>query len=226
MNWGNIRGEIRKFIKDNSSDPALQRLTNADLLVRANNVQEEMVAFTGMLEEEIEINVTSGTPEYAFTSAILAVRKAMWLDDNSVYVNLRKETETGLSLRNSQWRDEDGTPSGYYVRDNYIGLYPNPDVTRTSGLKVAVLNRPTDLSADADIPFDSEYQFYFSHQGIAFGVARLCYMDNGNWTAVQGFESKYFTVMKEIQKQISRDNIDTRIPNVYEQARSGPRRTR
>lgn len=226
MNKGQLITEIRRLIKDTSTDSALQRWTDAILLERLNNVQQEVCAFTGMLEDRISINVTSGTAEYAFTSTVQAVKKAYWKDDNGVYIALTKRTETELDLMESDWRDADGTPTSYYIRDNYIGLYPNPDVTRTAGLRVDIIEIPTDLSADSDVPFDSEYQFYFAHEGLAFGVARLCSLDENKWDAVNVFETKYFNVIKEIQKQISSENVDTRIPNIYEQARSVQRRTR
>jgi hypothetical protein len=226
MNKASLINEIRRFVKDVSSDTSLQRWTDAILLERLNSCQEEMAAFTGMLESRVDINVSEGTAEYPFTSAIMAVKRAYWKDDNAVYVPLIKTTETELDLTDAEWRDVDGTPTHYYIRDNYIGLYPNPDVTRTAGLRVNIADRPTTLTSDTDIPFDEEYQWYFAHEGLAFGVARLCMFDEGKFTEAQVFEGKYFNVIKEIQKQVSSENIGTRIPNVYELSRVPSRRTR
>lgn len=226
MNLSQITSETRRLVRDTSGESSLQRWTDAILLERINQVQEEMAAFTGMLESQVDIAIVSGTSEYAFTSVVMAIKKAYYLDDNSVYIPLRKATITELDMIDPAWRDVTGAPSRYYIRDNYIGLYPEPDVSRTAGLRLEIVNRPTDLVNSGDIPFNSEYQFYFAHEGICFGTARLCMMDENKMDAVNMFESKYFNVIKEIQKQMSSENIDVRIPNVYETQRSGSLRTR
>jgi hypothetical protein len=226
VNLKNIREEIRRLIKDVSEDPGLQRWSDAVILSRINAIQEEVSAFTNMLETSLDINAVSGQSEYPFTSVILAVKKAYWKDDNGTYIPLEKKTTTELDIIDKEWRDTNGTPSVYYIRDNYIGLYPNPDVTRTAGLRIEVAERPTDLAIDADIPFNSIYQFYPFHQGICFGVARLCMFDEGKFNEASQFETRHYNVIKEIQKQISSENIDVRIPNVYESLRSSPLKTR
>lgn len=220
MNLGQIRAELRRLIRDTSEDTSLQRYSDGVLLTRINNTQEEMSAFTQMLESQVDVNITAGTAEYAFTSIIMAVKKAYWKNGAGVYVPLNKKTTTELDLTNPDWRDESGDPNSYYIRDNFVGLYPNPQTSLTAGLRLEIVNRPVDLAADGDIPFNSEYQFYFAHQGIAFGAGRLCLMDEGKWNEATALESRYSNVIREIQKQMSSENTDTRIPNVYEINRS------
>lgn len=226
MDKEDIRGEIRRQIKDTTSDTSLQRWSNTVLNDRMTMVHEEMCALAGMLEKRAtDTNIVSGTAEYSVPDDFIREIRVLYKNASGYYVPLDKKTITELDLFGPHWRDQSGTPQYFYIRDTYIGLYPKPDTARTGGLRLDYTCRAPDLSTDASIPFNSKYEFYFAHIGIAFGVARLCMLDEEKFDASDRFENKYGFVIKGIMRQVSQKSEDIRVPNVYEREREIPRRT-
>lgn len=229
MNKGTIRTRIRAFLKDNSTDESLQRWSSTVLNNDIQEIQEEMVSLTGMLITRITCAVTAGTNEYTLPTTFLGEKQVLFLDSNGTFNRLEKTNERELDLFSVGWRDTSVTSdpvSQYYTRRDKIGLYPIPSVSRASALRIDFVRRPDEMDDDSDVPFNGEYKWYMAHMGIVYGVCRLCMMDEGKWGESDKFEEKYAYSIKEILREMTRDNVDSRIINIYETVRHQPRRTR
>jgi hypothetical protein len=218
MNLGTIRTRIKAFVKDKSTDTALQKRTNAEYDIMINEIHGGMAALTRMLESRVTTGVTAGTSEYDLPSIFLSPVQVLYLNSDGVYVPIEKKTEKELDMINDSWRDTTNTradpPSCYYLRRNKIGLYPAPSITRASALRIDFIRRVDTMDADADIPFEGVYKYYDYHIGICYGVAELCMLDENKDSS--RFARKYQEILMKIAREISTENEQTRIPNVYE----------
>ena len=227
MDRQSITLEIRRLIKDTSTDTALQRWSDAILQSRENYIQEEMMAAAEALEARAtDTDIVSGTSEYSLPSTILSIKQVLLMDSASKYDPLKSISEQELNRLDPSWRDVTGTPTHYYLSRGKIGLYPKPDYSRTSGLRLDGILKAADMSSDTDVPFNSDYRFYFAHLGLCYGVARLCFMDDGKWTDATAMNVLYMDSIKGMKRVATSENFDMRVINVYEQARAGVRRTR
>jgi len=228
MNRSEMRAEIRRLIRDTSTDPASQKVTDETINDRINEIQEEMAQIVGMLTSRGTVDVVAGTREYTLPSWVLAITAANFKDSGGTYLPMTKITENELDLLDSDWRDADttsDTPGYYYTRRDKIGVYPMPSQSRTSAIQIDIMRRPTALDEDTDIPFENDYRYYSGHMGIVYGVAKICMYDDSKSNDADAFEAKQGFKIKEMLREMSRQNEITRIPNIYESARSGPRRT-
>jgi len=228
MNRLQIREEIRRLIRDTATDPASQKFSDTVLNSRMNEVQEEMCSIAAMLPSRASVNLVASTREYTLPDYYLAITAVYLKDSSGDYKPLTKATESELSLLDVDWRDDSNTsdrPTYYYLRRSVIGLYPMPSVSRTSGLQIDLIRRPDQMDEDTDIPFENNYKYYSAHMGLVYGVCKICKAADGKFDESEVFESKYGLKIKEILRELSRDNELTRIPNIYESARTGARRT-
>jgi hypothetical protein len=132
------------------------------------NTQTEALIRTG------SFSVSDGTSEYDLEAQIsagdfikLATKYSpeVWIavsgQDTEHYAGdsfPRRDVEW-LNRYELGWRNQEGYPSSWYVRHEggtvMFGIYPTPDVQsgETWTAKVPYVAEPTDMSADADIPF-------------------------------------------------------------------------
>lgn len=87
---------------------------------------------------------------------------------------------------------ETGPPMHYRVFNNGLQVYPLP--TATTALVVEYIQRPADLSADADVPvFPVPY-----HDTIVSGAVAMAYRDDGNLQMAGAYDQEYEDSLKRM----------------------------
>ena len=227
MNRGEIRDEVRRMVQDTDTDTTRQRWSDTVLDSRIDQAHERIVALTKCVTARQTDDIVSGTQEYAVPQTCLEVTNVMWLDTNSVLTSLTKMTESELNSANPTWRaDTSSTPTTYYRRGNYIGVYPKPDYDRTGGLVYDYISRPTSLTSDNSIPYGALYDLYPFHDCIAYMVAEQCKFDELKFTEAQAISQILAIKVREMKYHVTAEPEGARMVNIYETARSSPRRTR
>lgn len=223
-----LRTEIRQLINDTSVDTDRQRFSDTVLNTRIDDAQERIVQLTKCIESRITTDITAGTSEYDFPAEFLIETQVLYLNSDGDWKMLRKISETELNYYYSTWRSESGTPSHYYLRRSAtkLGLYPNPDTSRTSALRIDFVRRPTALVDDTSIPFNALTRLYPFHDIICLEVAKLCSLDEKKMDPVTYFEQKLVQRLRQLMDFVSEPIEGTRIINAYELARASVRRTR
>ena len=224
-----LREEIRRMLRDTSTDTSRQRWTDTDLNSRINWAQLKISTLTRCLQTRTTTNITSGTSEYTFATDFLAEITVLYLDSDSDWKALQKITEKELDLYETEWRSTDGTPTHYYIRENQLGLYPNPDVSRTNALRYDYYETPDDLSADSGAtgtPFNAISELIPFHDIITIEVARKCKIDEGLFNDADKLKIEFDRRLREMKHQLGMKAEETRIINIYETARSKSRRTK
>lgn len=227
MNRGEIRDEIRRLVKDTDTTTSRQRWSDTVLNTRIDQSHDRISAITRCIIDDYDLDLVSGTQEYTLPSYFLQEEQVLYLDGSGNYVAIGKRSENEMNMESAYWRATEGSDLElYYIRSATIGFYPKPNFSRTGGVKIWLAKRPTAFSADADIPFDSLSTLYPFHDTICFEVAYKCKMDEGKYDEAAALNALLTVKVREMQFQVSSENQQTRIPNIYEYARSGPRRTR
>lgn len=224
MDREDIRDEIRRLVQD--TDSVNPRLSNTILNARIDLAHERISSITKCIETRIDDNIVADISEYTLSQDWIDIINVMVKDANDEWLSLEKVTEKELDLLSEGWRnDDDTTPVKYYIRNNYLGLYPTPNTAKTDGLRVDMHIRPTSMDDDTDIPFNGLYEMYPFHEILCFEVASKCFYDIGKFKEALAFEDKVMRLIKEIKEQMSKEIEGTRTPNVYETIREVERRT-
>lgn len=224
MNRGEIRDEIRRLVSDTSTDTSRQTWSDAILNTRIDAAHEKIACITKCIETRYTDSLVSGTSEYALPSYYLEVISVAVKDNDGNWKQLIKSSENELDIQDSGWRDRDGSNlTNFYIRNGYIGIYPNPDYASTNGLRVDMYRRPTAFTADTDIPFDSNNELYAFHDILAYEVATKCSLDSRKKEDAAYFRGLVEDGIRKINYQLASDSEDTRMINVYESDRETSR---
>jgi hypothetical protein len=136
------------------------------------------------------------------------------IDEGLVYYNgvaLRPTTQARLVLADSEWRDQTGTPSRYYVRGDMLGFDRLISVGDT--VEFYQIERAVALSGDI-APFNGDYRLInFRKLIVDYVVSQCWYMKKDN-TDGDRFWNKYLyglNSMKELLG-IDMDNSYQMIP--------------
>jgi hypothetical protein len=226
MNRGDIRSEIREILKDTSTDTTQQRWSDAILNNRINRAQGKIAALTKCIGKRgTDIDIVNGTSEYDLDATYLSTVQVQIKDLAGNFSPLEKKTEEELNLYHPYWRQDVGAPGIYYIARNKIGLYPCPDYSRNGGLRMDYYCRPTDMTQDSDIPFDSKAILTDFHDLIVIEACRVSKFASGEKEDYLMLEQEFAKRIKEMKVILNGDVDDTRMINIYETARSAPRRT-
>lgn len=224
MDREDIRNEIRRLIRD--TDSVNPRWSDTVLNSRIDLAHERIASVTKCIETRIDDNIAADTAEYTLSSNWIDIISVMIKNSNNEWMPLEKTTEKELDLLKEGWRnDDDVTPCKWYIRQNYLGLYPTPNTAKTDGLRVDLHLRPTSMSADSMIPFNELYELYPYHEVIPFEVASKCLYDSSQFNEAIAFEQKVERLVNQMNQQLSKEMEGTRIPNVYEAEREFERHT-
>jgi len=221
-----LRAEIRRLIKDTSSDTTRQRWTDAVLNNRIDWANEDVVVNTACLQSRITTDITSGTAEYTLPADFLYAQEIKYKNSDGNWNMLQQITFRQLDLSDADWEGTNGTPSHYYIRRNVIGLYPNPDTSRTAALRIDYVERPDDLAGDTSYPYNAVTSLYPFHDLVVLRVAARCKEDEGVWVESDKLLGRYYAGIKQMTAKLGERFDDLRIMNIYEKVRAGPRRTR
>jgi hypothetical protein len=146
-----------------------QRFTTALRKAAINAAQLEWLERTECLQREVSLVLVSGTQEYDLeaevTNFLCLAKEGVSIAINSTTVtyieghDLDVTTVERLNTEHPGWRGEPaGRPRKVYTRREVglikLGFYPAPSIT--SGTWTALVHaviQPTEMSADADVPF-------------------------------------------------------------------------
>lgn len=131
--------------------------TDADWLRWINNGQREIVAVNPILQDTVLHDITAGTNTYSYPADYIQYIQQLYYDgvpltsysyNEAIEYLLREGTPTTT-----------GTPIIWYTWAQQIILYPTPDETLASGLRIDFVRIPTDLTALTD-PIDLPDRYY------------------------------------------------------------------
>jgi len=145
-----------------------------------NDGERRYCAITGYsVKKSTAITSVSGTAEYEFPADYKSLIAAFWNSD--------KLTETEIE---DTIPSDSGTPSLFYVRNNYLGLFPVPT---TTGTTVTIVYRSIGgamAAADDEPEIPEEH-----HMAMVYYAAVLCSMEGddsrlplfqGKWNEIVG----------------------------------------
>jgi hypothetical protein len=151
--------------------------TTARRKAAINEAQLEWVKQTESFTRQVSITMVDDTQEYDLEAVgILSAQDFLWIaaqgaeyawtDANGDVTYLSGETFPRrdvpvLNRHEPGWRNVEAVslPTSYYLREDggttMLGLYPKPaiEVTESAVVTLPYVAKPTDMSADADVPF-------------------------------------------------------------------------
>lgn len=121
--------------------------TEANLIAYADEAQKYIVRETKCLEDiDTSTTIVSGTQEYALPTDYIAIRRITFDGIKLVSVDFTDLDEAGLDETYCT-----GTPTNYYIWEDYVFLYPIPgdsDVGKT--LRIFYYKSPATITASTD----------------------------------------------------------------------------
>lgn len=203
MTWADILAQVRLLEKDNVSTS--YRWTDAQLLARANIIQEDICVKTFCLQKRYYITTSSGTGEYRLPTDCIKILRAGYFISGSTaaYKRLTYTTIAGQDLQNGNWQktmEAEGLPLEYYRRSDYIGLKPTPSNSYygTDYIQMDYVANASSMTNTTDIPLNGDYMLYPFHQAIVYGVAALCEYDRGNTAGYTNLQTVYLDWLAKI----------------------------
>lgn len=190
LTWSDIREQIRIIIKDN--DSTRRRYTDAQLLDYGNEAQRDISNSTWIISKSTAITLVSGTTYYTLPSDTIEITRV-----TREYRTLDETTFDKLDSDNNggAWETNGGTPIDYFqdsTQPDSIGIRPFPNSSTSTGtIRVHYIAQPTDLSADADIPFNSHNRYLPYHDTIIYYVCTRIFMMEGEQDKIGLFAQLY-----------------------------------
>lgn len=199
--------EIRRNIKDTSTDINYQKWSNTELLQRINIFQEDIAVKTFCVSTITFITTSGGTREYYYPSDFLALKQVSYLINGSTFyrkIDYRSVSENNLNR--PQWENDatGGNPLTWFDRCDMFGLdmVPSSTYAGTNKVRLEYYCRPVDLVNDSDIPFNGVISLYPFHQLICWGVSALCLVNEED-NAATYFEQKYSIGLQQLYSILS-----------------------
>lgn len=190
------------------------------MLTEINRSQKQIVLDTRCLSDTHTYTIVSGTAEYALPADFMCV-----VGVTHKQLDLLPTAKNILDFYAGveDWTDDEGTPTEYYVgiKDpdtTSLFVYPIPQSADAGpNLLMEYLVAPADMSADADVPFNSHTLLFPYHEAIVHDV-------------VQRLLAEDEMTPKIIQKigyhQLERDKIYQKIERTFKNAQNKPLRLR
>lgn len=188
--FSDIRTEVRVRVKDANS--TRQRYTDAKINALINEAQRDVINNTWAIRTSTSISLVAGTTYYTLPTDIIQIERVT-LDRKNIsettLIKLDGENDNGA------WADVHAKPRQYFqdpAQLGRIGVYPFPLVTADLGtLKIIYFSQAPTLSADSDIPFNSESRFATFHDLLIFYPAYRIYLIEGEMDKAAAYRSEY-----------------------------------
>jgi len=180
-----VRTEARVLALDNGS--TRRRFSDARLNAFINEAQRSVVLEARPILRSGQFELAAGTTYYSLPSDFLQVSRVT-LDWDTL-----AETTPEAQDRASEWQTVGAEPTHYYIHfasRTKIGFYPFPDTARSTGtVRFEYWAQATDLSADADVPFNAITELNPYHYALAqYAAAHMAAIDGKG-----GIASLYIT---------------------------------
>ena len=165
-----------------------------------NKAEQKICSITDYyITTSTAITTVSGTREYQLPDGTKQVIEAVYDDDNKLWpIDITKTADDP---------DSTGAPGYYYIRANYIGLYPTPDDAKT--LKLFYSSIGGNMSNNNDTPIiPEEWQM-----GLVY-YAALHYAVHLDDTRVAVFSQMWQNELAEIIVDNVNKEYSSRFPQV------------
>lgn len=185
-----LRTAIRLRVKDANS--SRQRYSDTDLTNIINQDQRDAVNFSWIIKKSTSIELVSGTTYYTVPTDIMAIERITLRHYNIPEVTLQT---LDSNANFGPWLTSKGTPTQYFqdpAQPTKIGVYPWPASSSSTGtLRINYYAQPTDLSADSDVPFNSDVRYYPYHDALVFGPCYKIMLIEGEMDKAAEYKSFY-----------------------------------
>ena len=199
-----IRTAVRLNIRDTATSTALQRYSDSTLNTLINEGQRAVAMRAWPMTKTNTLTASASTVYYTMPSDTLAIRRVTY---NGVVLPEVTQQQIDADQNYGSWESSTTTTTPkYWFRGNQnstnsIGLYPAP---ASSGATVLVYyaSAPTDLSADSDVPFESETRFSSYHDLLVFYATERIEMIEGLTDKAQMFQGFFDTELETFSENI------------------------
>lgn len=184
------------------NDPNHDRWPTSVLLPRINEATTDILVYTNAVKTREDLTSVVGTEGYALDANTIDVIRIDVQNTDGDWVKLQGMLRDQLDFQDPNWQQRDnGKPLIYWWdgTNQTIHLVPKPDSSWAvaSGIRVWEIQKPTDLSATTDVPFDSNNAMIPYHRAIVHYVAGICWMDDGT---PEGLQKSRFHKSNNLQK--------------------------
>jgi hypothetical protein len=149
-----VTARVRTIIDDPYTTYGTVRYSSATIYGFINDAQHRVFYATQLNEAYAYQALVSGTTEYALPSDCLYIERVTLNTTSSkgAYV-IPQKTVWGLDDTSSNWTVQTSTPSSYFLRNRYIGMYPFPSWDGAI-LGIWYIKFPTRMTSESDYIFD------------------------------------------------------------------------
>ena len=185
-----LRTNSRLLIKDTSA--IRQRFSDTQINNFVNEAQRDAINNTWCISKSAEIPLVIGTTYYTIPTDSIAIQRVTFQRRNMPETTLIK---LDGDFNNAAWENSIGTPVSYFqdpTQTDKIGVYPWPNTASSTGtLRLIYYSQGTNLSADADEPFNSEDRFVSYHDILPYFVAYRVYLLEGEIEKATTYRQEY-----------------------------------
>ena len=218
-----VTTRVRNIIDDPNSENGTIRYSSATIYDLINTANRMFCINTKSLQAFATQQLTAGTTEYLLPDDMLYLeRVTLNRHDGNGPSFIPQKTVWGLDLEQTDWAVETSSPTSYYLRNRYIGLYPFPQY---SGAELAIwfIKYPSIMTAEGDIIFDNNPMLEPYWEALAAYAAYHIFVMEGDMTRA-GQYSQIFTSMLGLSNQIGVINPEFSPSSVGTQYNKGPYR--
>jgi hypothetical protein len=209
-----IRTEIRRAIRDNPSSSSFYKYSDAVLLDFINEAQRETVNLTGLAAKTTQYVLTAGVTYYSLPTDLLLINQVYFTDSRLNTLGLEQKSQRSLYDNNPMWERNSGTPISYWVSNSTlpqnqqsaplrISYIPIPTRTSTGTVTIWYDATVSDLSADADVPFDNRSNLYPYHMGLAYHVIYRIKLIQGQVEEAAAYQKLYISSVDVMKGRFS-----------------------
>lgn len=174
--FSELLADARLLARDPSSSNR-PRFTDAQVKEFINEGQRDAISDTLCIIEDTSIVLVADIRTYSLPTDFITAHRVTF-----DYQVLDEVTTVNKDKKLNQWEETQGVPNEYYIDftdRTKMAFYPYPDSDGDTGtVRVDYYAQATDLSADADIPFNSISEFTPFHKMLAYyAAARMLQID-------------------------------------------------
>lgn len=161
-------GDIVRRVQNQLGDEAGVVIERGDILDYVNDAQTDISRRTDILRTTTTIPVVAGTEAYSLPITFISSKRVTW-DGVALQSIAPEEIDVLDPNKDVASTTSSGPPSYFWITGNSIHLYPIPNATAPSSLKVTHSKTPTVLVADTDEP---DIPVHMHEDLVRYAIAR------------------------------------------------------
>lgn len=181
-----VTTRARSIIDDEYSVANTVRYSSSTLYNLINSAQSMFCISTRALTTSATCSLTADTTEYALpTNCLYIERITLNIQEQRLGpVVMPQETVFTLDQKSAGWSVQESSPTAYYLRNRYIGMYPYP---KWSGAELGIwyIKKPSILASESDVIFDNYTQLEPYADALAYYAAYVVFIQEGQTTKAQ-----------------------------------------